>query len=123
MRRVSMATRDELLVALAARYRGSGRVEKTRILDEFAPVTRHHHKHAMRLLRAGRLGQALNSRPERRVYHAAVREALIEVPGPSLSATMAAFSLSDHVRRRPAPVNSSRRRIGSDIAIRPDIDR
>ena len=48
--------------------------------------------------------------------------ALIEVPGPSLSATMAAFSSSDHVRRRPAPVNSSMRRTGSDIAIRPEID-
>ncbi|MEE7505159.1 hypothetical protein MMR14E_18970 [Methylobacterium mesophilicum] len=77
MRRVSMATRDELLVALAARYRGSGRAEKTRILDEFASVTGHHRKHAMRLLRAGRLRQSLTSRPERRVYHAAVREALI----------------------------------------------
>ncbi|GEM_PF-4131370 len=72
-----MATLDELLMALAARYRGSGRVEKTRILDEFASVTGHHRKHAMRLLRAGRLRQSLNSRPERRVYHAAVREALI----------------------------------------------
>lgn len=77
MRRVSMATRDELLVAWTARYRGSGRAEKTRILDEFASVTGHHRKHAMRLLRAGRLRQSLNSRPERRVYHAAVREALI----------------------------------------------
>ena len=52
MRRVGMATRDELLVALAARYRGSGRAEKTRILDEFASVTGHYRKHAMRLLRA-----------------------------------------------------------------------
>lgn len=72
-----MATRDELLVALVVRYRGSGRAEKTRILDEFASATGHHRKHAMRLLPAGRLGQALAFRPERRVYHAAVREALI----------------------------------------------
>ena len=77
MKRVSMATRDELLVALAARYRGSERVEKTRILDEFASVTGHHRKHAMRLLRAGPPGQAPASRPERRIYDVAVREALI----------------------------------------------
>lgn len=72
-----MATRDELLVALAARYRGSGRAEKTRILDEFASVTGHHRKHAMRLLRAGPPGRASASRPERQVYQVAVREALI----------------------------------------------
>ncbi len=53
MRRVGMATRDELLAAVAARYRDSRRAEKTRILDEFAAVTGHHRKHAMRLLRAG----------------------------------------------------------------------
>ena len=77
MRRVSMATRDELLMALAARYRGSGRADKTRILDEFASVTGYHRKHAMRLLRAGPPGQAPAARPERRVYNAALREALI----------------------------------------------
>ena len=76
MRRVSMATRDELLMALAARYRGSGRADKTRILDEFASVTGYHRKHAMRLLRAGPPGQAPAARPERRVYNAALREAL-----------------------------------------------
>ncbi len=49
MRRVSMATRDELLAAVAARYRSSSRAEKTRILDEFAAVTGYHRKH-VRLL-------------------------------------------------------------------------
>ena len=77
MRRVSMATRDELVAALAVRYRGSGRSEKTRILDEFASLTGHHRKHAMRLLRAGASRKAPASRPERRVYNEAVREALI----------------------------------------------
>ena len=72
-----MATRDELLVALAARYRGSERVEKTRILDAFASVTGHHRKHAMRLLRAGPPGQAPAFRLERRVYDEAVREVLV----------------------------------------------
>jgi hypothetical protein len=35
MRRVTMATRDELVVAVRGRYANSGRGEKTRILDEF----------------------------------------------------------------------------------------
>ena len=50
---VSMATRDELVEAVAQRYAGSGRNEKTRILDEFVAVTGFHRKHAMRLLRNG----------------------------------------------------------------------
>ena len=77
MGRVSMATRDELLVALAARYRGNERGEKTCILDEFACLTGPHRKHAIRLLRASPPGQAPASRPAQRVYDAAVREALI----------------------------------------------
>ena len=58
-----MATRDELLAAVAARYQSSGRAEKTRILDEFAAVTGHHRKHAMRLLWADPSRQAPASRP------------------------------------------------------------
>jgi len=41
----------------------------------------------------------------------------------SFSETMAAFSSADQLRRLPAPVNSSSRRNGSNIAIRPEIDR
>ena len=77
MRRVSMATRDEWLATVAVRYRGCERSEKSRILDEFASVTGHHRKHAMRLLRSDFSKQAPASRPERRVCGAAVREALI----------------------------------------------
>jgi hypothetical protein len=77
MRQVSMATRDELLAAVAARYRSSIRAEKTRILDEFAAVTGYHRKHAMRLLRAGLFDWRSASRPQRRLYDEAVREALI----------------------------------------------
>jgi hypothetical protein len=77
MRRVSMTTRDELLGAVAARYRSSVRSEKTRILDEFAAVTGYHRKHAMRLLRAGLFDRRSASRPQRRLYDEAVREALI----------------------------------------------
>ena len=38
MRRVSMATRDELIEALAGRYGEAGRIERGRILDEFVAV-------------------------------------------------------------------------------------
>lgn len=77
MRRVSMATRDELLAAVAARYQAGARAEKTRIVDEFAAVTGFHRKHAMRLLREGPTDRQSTSRPSRRLYDEAVREALI----------------------------------------------
>ena len=48
-----MTTRDELVMALAGRYAAGSRVERGRMLDEFAALTGHHRKHAMRLLRAG----------------------------------------------------------------------
>lgn len=77
MRRMSMATRDELLAAVAVRYRESSRAEKTRILDEFAAVTGHHRKHAVRLLRSCPSDRHSASRPQRRLYDEAVRKALI----------------------------------------------
>jgi hypothetical protein len=76
MRLVSMAVRDELVVAIAERYRGSRRWEKVRILDEFVAVTGYHRKHAMRLLREGRADKRSAPRLVRRVYDEAVREAL-----------------------------------------------
>lgn len=72
-----MATRDELLAAVAARYQSGARADKTRIVDEFAAVTGFHRKHAMRLLRAGPADRRSASRPSRRLYDEAVREALI----------------------------------------------
>ena len=39
MRKVSMATREELISAVRDRYRSAGRKEKGRILDEFARIT------------------------------------------------------------------------------------
>ena len=77
MRLVSMAARDELVVAIARRYGGSLRWEKARILDEFVAVTGYHRKHAMRVLRDGRPGKRSGPRPARRVYDEAVREALV----------------------------------------------
>src|SRR5690242_5480521 len=79
MRRISMATRDELVGAIAGRYAQGDRAERGRIVDEFAAVTGFHRKHAMRLLRAGQVTWRCGLRPDRRVYDEAVREALIVV--------------------------------------------
>jgi hypothetical protein len=72
-----MATRDELLAVVAARYRSGTRTEKTRIADEFAAVTGFHRKHVLRLLRTGPTDRRAASRPARRIYDEAVRDALI----------------------------------------------
>ena len=72
-----MATRDELIVALAKRYRRSRRREKGRILDEFVALTGFHRKHATRLLRSGSPHKRSGPRPGRRRYGEAVREALV----------------------------------------------
>src|SRR5262245_49985458 len=77
MRRVSMATRDELLAVVSERYGASGRADKSRIIDEFSAATGYHRKHAMRVLRAGMCSKRSAPRPTRRIYGAAEREALI----------------------------------------------
>jgi hypothetical protein len=46
MRRVSMATRDELVAALVERYAWGSRRERGLILDEFVAVTKFHRKRA-----------------------------------------------------------------------------
>jgi hypothetical protein len=77
MRRVSMATRDELVVVLVERYAGGSRRERGLILDEFVAVTKFHRKHATRLLKGGSRGRSSGPRPARRIYNDAAREALI----------------------------------------------
>ncbi|MBC7738808.1 MAG: transposase, partial [Candidatus Saccharibacteria bacterium] len=77
MRRISMGTKDELLKAVASRYRSSTRAEKGRILTEFAEIFGYHRKHAERLLRCEDVVERSQPRPERRVYDIAVREALV----------------------------------------------
>jgi len=72
-----METRDELLEAVAARYRAAPRIEKSRILTEFSEITGYHRKHAERLLRREQVVDRSRSRPGRRVYDQAVREALV----------------------------------------------
>ena len=74
-----MTTRDELVAALAGRYALGSRADRGRMLDEFATLTGHHRKHAMRLLRAGMSSGRSSPRPERRIYDQATREALIVV--------------------------------------------
>jgi hypothetical protein len=79
MGQIGMAARDELVVALAARYAPSSRKERGKILDEFATVSGLHRKHAMRLLRVGRSDRRSGPRPGRRLYNDAIREALIVI--------------------------------------------
>ena len=74
-----MTTRDELVGALAGRYTLGSRADRGRMLDEFAALTGHHRKHAMRLLRAGMSSGSSGPRPEGRVYDQATREGLIVV--------------------------------------------
>ena len=79
MGRISMATRDELVVAVAGRYARASRLDWGRILDEFVAMTGLHRKHAMRLLRGGQASQRSGPRPGRRVYDDAIREALVVI--------------------------------------------
>lgn len=72
-----MATRDELLRALASRYRSSGRAEKGIILSEFVEISGYHRKYAERLLRCEHRTDRSSLRPGRRIYDEATREALI----------------------------------------------
>ena len=74
-----MTARDESITAIMGRYSQADRPERGRILDEFTAVTGFHHKHAMRLLRAGRPNRRSGPRPERRAYDEAAREALIVI--------------------------------------------
>ena len=71
-----MATRRELIEAVAARYRAAGREEKKEILDEFVKVTGFHRKHAIRVLKKSPRPETREPRQRRRIYDEAVREAL-----------------------------------------------
>jgi len=71
-----MATRKELLAAIRARYRASGRRDKGRILDELVAVAGYHRKHALRQL-AAREDEAKPRRVRNRLYDEAVRQGLI----------------------------------------------
>ena len=78
---ISKMAKQELLATIRDRYRASCKREKSRILDEFIAVTGHHRKHGIRLL--GQSGNDWEQQPavkrSRRIYDAAVGEALIVV--------------------------------------------
>jgi hypothetical protein len=65
MRWVSTMTRDEVVAAAGVRYRGAGRAERGRILDELVSVTGHHRKHLMRLRRCSEQARTDGARPAR----------------------------------------------------------
>ncbi len=75
-RRVSMATRKELIEAVGARYRSAPMSDRKKILDEFVALTGYHRKHAIRLL-SGAPEDGCQRRPRNRLYDEAVRQALI----------------------------------------------
>ena len=70
-----MATRRELIQAIAERYHSAARPEKRNILDEFVKVTGYHRKHAIRALKRT-AGTGVIPAPRSRVYDEAVRRAL-----------------------------------------------
>jgi hypothetical protein len=74
-RQLSLATRRELIQAIAERYHAVARPEKKEILDEFIKVTGYHRKHAIRALKRTTGGGA-EPGPRSRLYDEAVRSAL-----------------------------------------------
>jgi hypothetical protein len=77
-RQLSLATRRELIEAIAERYHSGTRIDKKRILDEFIEVTGFHRKHAIRALRRvqGKKGNATEQATRTRVYDEAAVTAL-----------------------------------------------
>jgi hypothetical protein len=75
--RISMATKAELVAAIADRYRASSRAERAKILDEFVAVTGYHRKHAIRLLRPKIGGSSKAPRLIHRRYGVEVRDVLV----------------------------------------------
>ena len=75
-RRISMATRTELVAAIVERYRACSRASKQQILDEFVAVTGYHRKHAIRLLGQRETKPPRNRRQAIR-YGADNRQALV----------------------------------------------
>ena len=70
-----MATRRELIEAIAGRYHAATRIEKKKILDEFIEVTGFHRKHAIRALKR-HAGNSTEPAPRARIYDEAAVTAL-----------------------------------------------
>ncbi len=76
-RQLNLATRRELIQAIAQRYHAAGRSDKKKILDEFIEVTGFHRKHAIRALRKARTNDEAKEPIQRsRIYDQAVVGAL-----------------------------------------------
>src|SRR5947209_19841602 len=73
-RQLSLATRRELIQAIAERYQAAGRTQKKQILDEFMKVTGYHRKEAIRELRRTS-GNSTEASPRSRLYAEAVLSA------------------------------------------------
>lgn len=75
-KRISVATRSELVAAIKDRYRAKWS-EKSQIMNEFVAVTGYHRKHAIRLLRGRPVAPQTVRRVGRRVYGAEIHDARI----------------------------------------------
>ena len=79
MGRVSMATRNELVAAVAERYAQGNRMERGRILDEFTAVTGHHRKYALRLMNHPPRSPSVPRRRKRIYGPEVIRRALVVI--------------------------------------------
>lgn len=75
---MSQQSTRELVEAQRQRYLQAGRVEKTKILDEFVAATGFHRKHAIRVFRKG-YKLSRDRRGRRRLYTGSVVSALVKV--------------------------------------------
>src|SRR5260370_2388808 len=73
---VSARAKQEYVQAIYHRYRSARRPDKQRILDEFCEVTKHHRKHAIRLVNSPAPGAAGPPRHRDTLYSAAVIDVL-----------------------------------------------
>ena len=78
-RKITKQARAELIEAVRHRYQRATKQEKAKILDEFVAVAGCHRKHGVRLLSQSHRPTSDSRGSGRRVYDAAVKEALIVV--------------------------------------------
>ncbi len=75
--KLSKQTRNELLKALRERYQNASKLDKTKILNEFADIASCHRKHAIRLLTGVDPVTPKEPKLGRTIYSEAVRQALV----------------------------------------------